>query len=127
MRVVPGGAPAAALGTADAAAREWARPAYEGDDVMWVCGLTALPLFAVLCPLRGTGKCLRYGKPVLHTLAFSFWFLRITPCAAAETISCPSHLIRATAAELVLESSGKIKHFVIYFPVVIPVHLSHEI
>lgn len=60
-------------------------------------------------------------------VCFLFPFLFITPCATAETISCPSHLIRAIFSKLVLESSGKIKHFIIYFPVVIPVHLSHEI
>jgi len=71
----------------------------------------------------GLGSVGGRGKPVLPTLAFSFCFS--TLWQKGSHVRPARHAL--PVAEPVRENSGKMKLFIIYFPVVIPVHLSHEI
>lgn len=79
-------------------------------------GLITRLLFSVLCLQRRLGKRLQYGKPMLLAFDFFFSVSHLVPRQKRSRSALPP-------APPVLESSGKIKHFIIYFPVL----LSHEV
>lgn len=91
------------------------------EGTMWcdTCsrmGLITWLLFSVLSLQRRFGKRFQYGKPMLLTSDFFVSIWHLVPRQRRSRSAPPP-------AQPVLESSGKIKHFIIYFPIL----LSHEV